>query len=62
MDCYPCLTQVPKILPCSHTQSVECSKDPEEEYCLTKVVKVLRGILQKLYYEQILLIFLFLYY
>ena len=40
-DCYPCLTKIPKILlPCNHTQITECYKDPETEYCLTKVVKV----------------------
>ncbi len=40
-DCYPCLTKIPKILlPCNHTQITECYKDPEKEYCFTKVVKV----------------------
>ena len=39
-DCHPCLTRVSKILPCQHSQTTECFKDPETEYCLTKVIKV----------------------
>ena len=39
-DCNPCLTKVPKVLPCNHTQITECHKDPKEEYCITKIMKV----------------------
>ena len=39
-DCKPCLSQVVKKLPCDHLQDVECHKDPNEEYCQTKMEKV----------------------
>ncbi|XP_057379336.1 NFX1-type zinc finger-containing protein 1-like [Daphnia carinata] len=38
-DCNPCMTTIPKVLPCNHSQITECHRDPANEYCLTKVVK-----------------------
>lgn len=39
-DCHPCLSMMEKVLPCTHSQLMLCFKDPAEEYCVTKVVKV----------------------